>query len=803
MTRRVWASLIKARLGVKLVVLSALLSATVIGATVANLEVSATTKRLLAEELSRNQRSLVTLQRRNRDQLLWASSLVTENPTLRAAMETYRVESAIAAVPPTELLTTIQREVGKIVGDVGRDLLVVTDDRGRVLAAAESHGGGPAVGVDLSGIPAVRQAIAVTDQGDGGARFAMARLEGRYYQVGSVPIVLQGFPIGSLTLGDRLEETLIGQLREAFDGEILVATRDSVLLSTLRAPPGPAAAALARADFSGRDPVTTRLDGEDFVIARLALGVNEASEPVALYLLQSLTSAVSRLNGALLRDYLVYGTLAVLLAGLGAVAAARSVLDPFGHFVDFMHSVAASADWTRRFDASGAPREIRMLNDSYDHLIDSLAHNHAQLTQRTEELSRANAGLTEQIAERELAEAALRSSEEQLQQSQKLQAIGTLAGGVAHDFNNLLTVISSYTQLVLAEVDPASPLRSDLEQVRQAARRAAMLTTQLLAFSRKQVLQPKVIDLNSVVVGIETMLRQLIGEDINLQTIKRTPLARVKADPGQIEQVIVNLAVNSREAMPKGGKLTIETANVVLDESLARKYVSGRPGPSVMLAVSDTGLGMDEATRHRIFEPFFTTKAPGKGTGLGLSTVYGIVKQSGGTIWVSSTPGRGTTFTIYLPQADAVGEPLEVAPEVRTTPRGSETILLVEDEEMVLTLARRCLQHYGYRVLSARDGREALEISAAHPGPIHLLLTDIVMPHMSGKDVADRLLPRRPGTSVLYMSGYTDDAIGNHGVLDPGTHLLQKPFTPDHLSRKVRDVLDLCPGARDALAPTG
>jgi CheY-like chemotaxis protein len=297
-----------------------------------------------------------------------------------------------------------------------------------------------------------------------------------------------------------------------------------------------------------------------------------------------------------------------------------------------------------------------------------------------------------------------------------------------------------------------------------------------------------VIDLNSVVIGVEAMLRRLIGEDIELRTVKRTALSRIKADPGQIEQVIMNLAVNARDAMPSGGKLTIETADVRLDERQASQHDSVSPGQWVMLSVSDSGIGMDEATRARIFEPFFTTKPLGKGTGLGLSTVYGIVKQSGGSVWVDSKLGHGTTFKIYLPPVEGIAE--LAAAEPQHAPIGSETILLVEDEDGVRALAQKCLERSGYQVLTARHGLEALDVAEGHANPIHLLLTDIVMPHMGGRKLAERLAPQRREMQVLFTSGYTDDAIVHHGVLEPGTELLQKPFTPDALLRRVRAVLD-------------
>ena len=396
----------------------------------------------------------------------------------------------------------------------------------------------------------------------------------------------------------------------------------------------------------------------------------------------------------------------------------------------------------------------------------------------------------EERREHKKAEEALRRSEEQLRQSQKVEAIGRLAGGIAHDFNNLLTIINGYTELLLGRIPAEDRMSRDINEIRKAGQRAASLTRQLLAFSRKQILEPKVLDLNTIVVDLEKMLRRLIGEDIELIISPAADLRRTKADPGQIEQVIMNLVVNARDAMPQGGKLTLETANVDLDDAYAARHVGVRAGAYILLAVSDTGCGMDREAMAHIFEPFFTTKGPGKGTGLGLATVYGIVKQSGGTIEVLSQPGQGSTFQIYLPRVE---ETEATSPTDAPAPRhigGSETILLVEDAEDVRDLARDILGLMGYNLMTASNPVEAIQVSQDHSGVIHLLLTDVVMPGMSGRQLADRLVADRPGLKVLFMSGYTDNAIVHHGVLDPGTAFVQKPFTPDSLSRKVREVLD-------------
>ncbi len=384
----------------------------------------------------------------------------------------------------------------------------------------------------------------------------------------------------------------------------------------------------------------------------------------------------------------------------------------------------------------------------------------------------------------------LRRSEEQLLQARKLEAVGRLAGGVAHDFNNILTVVLSYADFMLARLDPGDRLRGFADEIRKASEKAASLTSQLLAFSRKQVLQPRVLDLNDSIADMEKMLRRLIGEDIEFMTVLDPGLGRVKADPNQLVQVVINLAVNARDAMPKGGKLMIETANADLDDAYAKTHAGARPGPHVMLAVSDTGEGMDAETRSRIFEPFFTTKESGKGTGMGLATVYGIVKQSGGNVWVYSEPGRGSTFKIYLPRSEDAEEVPPAARPAAVSLGGSETVLLVEDEESVRTAAREILKERGYRVIEAGDGRGAVQAGEREGGAIHLMVTDVIMPGMNGREAASRLAARHPEMKVLYASGYAENAIVHHGVLDPGISFLQKPFTPEGLARKVREVLD-------------
>jgi two-component system cell cycle sensor histidine kinase/response regulator CckA len=370
-----------------------------------------------------------------------------------------------------------------------------------------------------------------------------------------------------------------------------------------------------------------------------------------------------------------------------------------------------------------------------------------------------------------------------------MEAVGQLAGGVAHDFNNLLTVISGFSELMLCSCNLNDMSQEFVKEILRAAERAASLTRQLLAFSRKQMLQPQVMDLNSLVAEAQKMLRRLIGEDVNLDASLDPDLGWIKADPGQIEQVLLNLVVNARDAMPRGGHLTIETHNVDLDEEYVRHHVETQVGRYILLAITDTGKGMNEAIKARIFEPFFTTKEVGKGTGLGLSTVFGIIKQSGGHIEVYSEEGRGTTFKIYLPRVPR-GSSTSIGSVQSPIPKGTETILVAEDEEGVRSLVRLALVSYGYNVLESQHGEEALEVFRNYSDRIHLLMTDVVMPRMSGRQLANHITVLQPDIKVLFLSGYTDDAVVRHGMVEAGVPFLQKPFTPTMVARKVREVLD-------------
>jgi two-component system, cell cycle sensor histidine kinase and response regulator CckA len=424
--------------------------------------------------------------------------------------------------------------------------------------------------------------------------------------------------------------------------------------------------------------------------------------------------------------------------------------------------------------------------DEHDRDLAQALADHAALAIANARLFRAT---QHELSERARAERALQRAEEQLAHAQKMEDVGRLAGGVAHDFNNLLTVVLSYAEMILTDLRPDDPLRADVGAIKEAGERGADLTRRLLAFSRRQALEPKALDLNQTLTGMETMLRRLLGADVALTVLPSPGLAAVKADPGQLERVVMNLAVNARDAMPAGGELTIETANVELDEAFSRDHHGVEPGPYVLLAVSDTGQGMDKATQARIFEPFFTTKERGKGTGLGLATVFGVVRQSGGHVWVYSEVGRGTTFKIYFARADgALGLPSQ-PPASGAHARGSETILLVEDDETVRAVAGSALRRNGYHVLEAPNGGEAHLICERYPATIHLLLTDVVLPYMSGRELAERATVLRPAMNVLFMSGYPDEAVVHRGILLGGVAYLQKPLTPSTLLRKVREVL--------------
>jgi signal transduction histidine kinase/ActR/RegA family two-component response regulator len=767
-TNGVAARLRASPLGMKLALLSALVTGGVVAVTFLALRAraGADVRRAFVTELETSQRGLQQLQDRDLRLLLATSSVVSTSPTLRAALQTWRVETNAGLPARPDLLATIQREVERVFADLDRDLLVVTDDSGHVLAAVGRAAADVPRKGSVIGLPAVR------DAADSGTGFGVLRRApgAAPLQVGCVAILLDGYPIGVLVLGERLDRLMP---RFAAPGtQAVVTLGDTVVASTLDVAPV-------------RSTWTAPLSSDDYVTARVPLGLDDAGRPATLYIARSITAAMHPLTGSLGRSFLIMGVVAVLLVGGGAALVSRTTLRPLASFVAFLRAGAGGERTFAHFvdPRTPPPAEIGTLTDAYNRLIESLSQQHAALGQT-------NDTLRQQVQERERAEQALRESEEQLRQSQKLEALGTLAGGVAHDFNNLLSVIMGFAQISARNAPNDTALREDLDQISEAATRASGLIKQLLAFSRKQVMQPQIVDLNHIVTRMETMLTRLIGEDVVLQTQLEPRLSRITADPGQLEQVIMNLVVNARDAMPTGGTVLIQTRNVRLDARYERRPDAIAAGPAVMLAVTDTGIGMDETTRHRIFEPFFTTKPVGKGTGLGLSTVYGIVRQSGGSITVYSRPGEGCTFRCYFPPTgvDITADSPAATPDDNST--GNETVLIAEDEGQMRTLLRRCLAGRGYTVLEASHGRDALDVAAAHDGTIHLLVTDVVMPHMSGKELAQRLLVARPGLRVLFISGYSDEAIERHGVLAPGSAFLQKPVRLDVLARTVRQILD-------------
>jgi signal transduction histidine kinase/CheY-like chemotaxis protein len=495
-----------------------------------------------------------------------------------------------------------------------------------------------------------------------------------------------------------------------------------------------------------------------------------------------------RIDLGYLRDRLwrniAIGALVMLVSlPLALLLASRleaTILRPLTRLVEAARSVSRNQDYTRRVYKHG--------NDEVGVLIDGFNAMLAAVETRDEELRRSQEVLERRVAERT---AELQAKEEELRQSQKMEAIGRLAGGVAHDFNNLLSAIIGFTELAAGELPAGSPQRRYLDEVSKAGDRAAGLTRQLLAFSRKQVLQAEVIDLNALVTDMDKMLRRIIGEDIVLRPLLDSTIGSVKADRGQMEQVLLNLAINARDAMPRGGSLMIETANVELNAGYSQRGESITPGPAVMIAVTDTGVGIPPGAMTHLFEPFFTTKERGKGTGLGLSTVYGIVKQSGGHIWVASEPDHGTTFRIYLPRVAGAPRPGSGIRKPSPRARGDETILIVEDEERVRALVRQVLMMHGYTVLEASNGLDGLAAILRHPGKLDLLLTDVIMPGMGGRELMEQARLARPGLRGMYMSGYTDDQILKAGVIDQQIPFLQKPFSPDTLAAKIREVLDI------------
>jgi signal transduction histidine kinase len=766
----------RTRLGIRLAVLTAALAAFVVSGTFAalNVKVRASTRELLADELSRNQRSLVALQQENRRRLVLSAALLAESPSLRSAMATYRVEHDANRVVRGDLMNTVKRELEQLGRDLNAGALLATDANGRVFAGYVRGGRALPAQFDLSPLSAVRNALDPSFTSTRGEAYLSGlELGDAFYAVGVAPVILDGYTIGTLVFGQRVDSTLITTLLATFDGEVVATAGTRVIASSL--PRAHAAAAIANRPETGS---SVTIENDEYLAAPMTMGTTQRGTDLTLTLFQPLTPTVDALSNALGRDFLLYGALAILLAAFGALLLARSLLQPLGAFIAALRSGASADTPVVKFDAEDASLEVRSLSESFEELMQALERGRGALERRGTELATANAVLTDEIREREKVEHALRESEAQLRQSQKLEAVGTLAGGIAHDFNNLLTVISGFTQIAAGRLGKTHEAAADLKEVTDAATRAAALTHQLLAFSRKQVMQPRVIDLDDTVTGMEGMLRRLIGAHIDLRVQRDPSPTRIKADPSQLEQVLLNLVVNARDAMPRGGALVIATRQAN-DATGARR---------VQLRVTDTGIGMLPDVRDRIFEPFYTTKEAGKGTGLGLATVYGIVTQSGGTITVDSEYGHGTTFTISFPSAAEHAAPaVDDADEVEV-PRGTETVLLVDDDESIRRLAERALTSYGYTVVTARDGVDALTRAHATAG-IDLLLTDVVMPQLSGPQIAERLRARLPGLRVVYMTGWVDDAIMKL-ELDADVALVRKPFTPASLALVIRGALD-------------
>lgn len=761
-----------------------------------SIEIRLETKQILQDLLNRSEQQVVSIKEDRLSQLLWVSSQVANNPTLRAAMETYRLEPERSVDIRDELLATLQNELDKVWTGLPNDLLIVTDGRGRVLAANGHSATLPGRGENLSVNAALRHALnpegAVGDQ-----NFGLMNLGDQHFLTVASPIVLQGYVIGTLVLGDRIDSSFLPNLRAFFGGETVITVGGRGIASTLPHSSGADSgyAALARlGSEAAKADGTVHIGDEEFLVTSMVLGTDTRGEIVTLFLLRSLTGALHQPNQKLMKTLATQGALAVLLGALLAWIATRASLRPLARFVAFMKQVAESGDYSRRFwrrtrgNSTGSrhpgtgPVDVRS-NNELDLLVDGFNGMLAEIEARDSSLKKAHTELETGIQ-------VLQQKEEELRQMQKMEAIGLLAGGVAHDFNNILMVVSGFSEMALKclEDDHDHEARELIEEVQKASNSASLLTRQLLAFSSKQVSSPKFIDLNSLICEREQILRRVVGDSIVLRLSLEENLDTILADPAQVEQVLLNLTVNGRDAIEKTGVISIETRNINPAEKPAEKYDLDVKNSHVLLAVGDSGSGIDADTLEHMFEPFFTTKDKGKGTGLGLSTVHGIVKQCGGHIRVESEPGAGTVFRIFFP---AIGEALDEAEEVseyRNT-RGSATILLVEDEADVRRVVRKMLMVCDYEVLEASGPEEAMALFEKHGDRIDLLLTDVIMPVMNGNELSSKIAQLNPSIRTLFMSGFTAGVIDDAGILPAGVNFLQKPFTPDALVAKITRLL--------------